>query len=64
MVVLAQHSVWRSPESGDVTGERDLAARFHVANGRLTQFERYDTLDAALADAGLTEVDVIALHVG
>ena len=54
VVVLAQHGIWRSVETGEVTGERDLASRYRVANGRVTQFERYDTLDAALEGAGLT----------
>ena len=57
VVVLAQHGIWRSAETGEVTGERDLASRFRVAGGRVTQFERYDTLDAALAGAGLTRAD-------
>ncbi len=52
-VVLAQHGVWQSTESGDPTGERDVASRFRVDEGRVTQYARYDTLDAALAEAGL-----------
>lgn len=57
VVVLAQHGVWRSVETGEVTGERDLASRYRIADGRVTQFERYETLDAALTGAGLTPGD-------
>jgi hypothetical protein len=59
-VVLAQHGVWRSLESGAVTGERDLASRFDVDGGRVVRFARYDTLDEALGAAslnGAAEVD-------
>lgn len=53
IVVLAQHGVWRSSETGEVVGERDLASRFRVADGRIAQFARCDRLDEALAAAGL-----------
>jgi hypothetical protein len=56
-VVLAQHGVWQSTDSADKTGERDLASRFQVNDGRVTQYARYDTLDAALAEAGLDAGD-------
>lgn len=58
-VVLAQHAVWRSIETGAVTGERDLASRFDVDGGRIVRFARYDSLDEALAAAGLTVADEI-----
>lgn len=56
-VVVAQHGVWRAPESGEITGEADLASRFRVADGRVVQFARHDTLETALAEAGLSEAD-------
>ncbi len=56
-VVLAQHGVWRSVETGEVTGEADLASRFRVAGRRVVQFARHDSLDAALAEAGLDHSD-------
>src|SRR5579884_219942 len=34
-VVLAQHGIWRSAETGAVTGERDLATRFRIAGERV-----------------------------
>lgn len=57
--VLAQRGVWRSIETGEVTGERDLATRFRVDGQRVTQLARYDSLEAALEDAGLTDADEI-----
>ena len=53
VVVVAQHGAWRSPESGEVTGEADVASLFRVAGQRVVQFARYDTLDQALRAAGL-----------
>lgn len=59
VVVLAQHGVWHDHETGTITGEADLASRFRVADGRVTQFARYDALATALGDAGLTEADEV-----
>ena len=56
-VVLAQHGVWRSVETGEVTGEAEVAARFRVNGQRVVQFARHDSLDAALAEAGLDHSD-------
>lgn len=58
-VVLAQRGVWRSPETGEVTGEADLACGFRVAAGRVTRFSRHDRLDEALEQARLTETDEV-----
>ena len=56
-VVVEQHGVWRSGETGDVTGERNIASRFRVDGERIVQFARYDSLSEALAEAGLTFAD-------
>ena len=56
-VVLAQHVVWRSVETGEATGEADLATRFGVDGQRVVQFARHNSLDAALAAAGLDYSD-------
>jgi hypothetical protein len=56
-VVVEQHGVWRSVETGAVAGERDIASRFRVDGERIVQFARYDSLSAALAEAGLTFAD-------
>src|ERR687885_1510499 len=56
-IVVEQHGVWRSVETGDVTGERDIASRFRVDGERIVQFARYDSLSEALNEAGLTFAD-------
>lgn len=56
-VVMLQHGVWRSPETGETTGEADLATRFLVGDGRVALLARYDgpeSLDAALEEARLS----------
>jgi hypothetical protein len=58
-VVVAQHAVWRSVESGDVIGEADVASQFRVKGGRVTQYARYDSLDEALEAARLNDADEI-----
>lgn len=61
VVVLAQHGVWRSVETGEITGEQDVASRFRIDGQRVGQFARYDTLDVALNEAGLHYSDEIPL---
>lgn len=56
-VILAQHGVWRSVESGEVMGEADLASQFIVSGGRVEKFVRYEGLDEALNKSGLRESD-------
>ena len=46
-VVMAQHATWR------------VTSRFRVAECRVALIARHDRLDAALAEAGLTEVDAV-----
>jgi ribosomal protein S18 acetylase RimI-like enzyme len=58
-IVLAQRGTWRSAETGAVTGESDLASWFEIGGGRVARFARYDSLDQALAAAGLTRADEI-----
>lgn len=56
-VVAEQRGVWRSAETGAITGEADLATCFQVADGQVTHLARYDRLADALAAAGLTTAD-------
>jgi hypothetical protein len=59
-LVVAQHAVWRAPETGEILGEADVASRFVVAGGRVAEVERFDgpdALGAALARARLTAAD-------
>lgn len=55
--VLEQRGVWRSLETGEVTGERVLASLFVVDGRRVVKFARYDGLDGALAVGGLSMAD-------
>jgi hypothetical protein len=57
VVVVAQHRVWRSAESGEMTGEADVASLFRVDGQRVVQFARYDSLAEALKVAGLSDQD-------
>lgn len=59
IVVVRQHGMWRSVETGDAMGQADLASHFRVERGRVVQYARYDSLDAALAAAGLSAADEI-----
>lgn len=59
VVVLRQHGVWRSVETGDEMGAADLASRFRVAGGRVIQYARYESLQSALDEAGLSAADAI-----
>ena len=58
-VVLLQHGVWRSPETGEVTGEQDLASSFKVAKGVVKRFSRHEKLEEALAQAQLSKTDEV-----
>lgn len=59
-VVVEQHGVWRSPETGEVVGEADVASRFRVDGAQVAAYERFDNLGAALSAAGLTGSDETA----
>jgi hypothetical protein len=61
VVVVAQHGVWQSSETGEITGERDLASRFLIHGQHVVQFARYDNLDVALEEAGLQLSDEIPI---
>jgi hypothetical protein len=56
-VVAEQRGVWRSPTTGAIIGEADVATWFEIAGGRVAFLARYDRLDEALAAAGLSEAD-------
>ncbi len=61
IVVLAQHGVWHSIETGEITSERDLASRFRLENQRIDQIARHDDLNTALNEARLHYTDEIPL---
>lgn len=61
-VVLQQHGVWRSVETGAWMGEADLATAFRVRDGRVVWLARNDRLDHALELVGLNEADEVLPH--
>ncbi len=54
-VVVEQEAVWRSPETGQVTGSQTVASVFVLRDGRITSLLRYDDLTEALSTANLNE---------
>ena len=54
-VVVEQHGVWHSLDTGEVTGEKILASVFQVDNQHVMRFARYDSLNAALEAVGLDQ---------
>ena len=60
-VVVAQRGVWRSAETGGEASGADVASRFRVADGRVTQYARHERLEDALREAGLSEGDEVRL---
>lgn len=59
-VVAEQWAVWRSPETGEVTGQQAVASAFIVAEGRVMRVARYQTLPEALQAARLADSDQLA----
>lgn len=53
-IVLHQRAVWRNARTHDVVSEATVATRFHVRDGQVDHVSRYDYLDVALAESGLT----------
>lgn len=58
-VVVEQHGVWRSLETGEVTGEKTLASVFHIDDRHIIRFAPFDSLNAALGAAGLAQSDAV-----
>ncbi len=56
VVVVAQHGVWNSQMGA---GEADIASIFEIHGGRVARFKRFDHLEDALREAGLSEADAI-----
>ncbi|HWE61922.1 MAG TPA: nuclear transport factor 2 family protein [Chloroflexota bacterium] len=59
-VVVEQHGTWRALDTGEITGETTLASVFHVVDGRVVRFARYDDLTMALGACGLSQLDEVA----
>jgi hypothetical protein len=56
-LVVEQLATWRDPTTGQPTPPAGAASAFVVDAGRVRRVLRYETLDAALAAAGLTLQD-------
>lgn len=52
-VVVAQRGVWTDVASGEIRVEPEMATRFCVVAGEITEIERYANEDDALQGAGL-----------
>lgn len=59
VAVLHQHGTWRDVETGELSGEREVASVFRVDGGRVARIARYDGLGDALVEAGLDERDEV-----
>jgi hypothetical protein len=59
VVAVAQHGVWRSIETNEVTGEADVATVFRVTNNCVAYLARYDSLEEAFEKSSLTHADEV-----
>jgi hypothetical protein len=60
-VVIEQQAVWRSVETGEKLSESLIASQFRVQDNHVDQFARYDNLETALKQAGLSLADEVKL---
>lgn len=58
-VVVAQHAVWHSPETGAVIGDADVASHLTVDDACVIAYARYDTLTEVLAAGELDLTDEV-----
>ncbi len=59
VVVAEEEGVWHSPDDGRETGRQMVSSLFTLDNGLITTIKRFDTLPAALREAGLDESDEV-----
>ncbi len=59
VVVAEEEGVWQSPDDGRETGRQVVSSLFTLENGLITGIKRFDTLSAALREAGLDEADTV-----
>lgn len=59
-VVLEQHGVWRSPETGELVGEAAVASYLLVERGLVAAVARFEELAEALAAADLSAADEVS----
>jgi len=61
-VVNEQLGVWRDLTTGDVVSESKLASYYRVENGQVSYVARYDKLQEAFEQSGLSEADEVQLR--
>ena len=57
LVVVEQQAVWHNVETGEKVSESVIASQFRVENNRVKQFARYENLDTAFKQSGLSLAD-------
>lgn len=57
-VVVEQRARWTLPDTL-LAAARTVASAFRVRNGRVVRYQRFETLDAALAAAALSDDDEV-----
>lgn len=62
IVVNEQLGVWREPATGDVVSEAELASHYRVVNGQVVYVARYDALQTAFEQSGLSKADEVQLR--
>jgi hypothetical protein len=58
-IVVEECGEWLSLETGEITGSQVVTTVFVVHNNLITRIARYDTLQTALTEGGLSETDKI-----
>lgn len=58
-VVHAQLAYWHDQQTGEVVSERPVSTHYRVQEGRVALVARYDELQEALTQAGLSEADEV-----
>ncbi len=61
-MVNEQLGVWRDLTTGDVVSESKLASYYRVENGQVSYVARYDKLQEAFEQSGLSEADEVQLR--
>ena len=59
LVVVEQQAVWRNVETNEKVSESVIASQFVVENNRVKQFARYENLDTAFKQSGLSLTDEV-----
>ena len=60
-IVVTQHATWGDPEPSDSQSTVLVSTHFTINSGTVCRVARFDSLQAALEDAGLSEQDEVRL---